>query len=266
MLVIVLLLGLTIGVFFGVRELAARRPGAAVLLQFDLSRVEAEKRGELWQGVLKAVGKRSGQLGGCRVSEVGPGKIRVRFPGKKAAEIAPAGAILTRRAILEFRLVHPEFAYLAKCPPAGGVPVGYEVATLAGVDATGRPEPRYFALKRIPEAGGDEIAEAYPAMDMYGHYEIRVRFTEAGGRHFAEVTGANVGRLLGIVLDGRLYSAPRINEHIGGGSAQITGAFTQREAIELSNLLGSPLPLEATFTVENEDGSLADIRTPPSAH
>jgi len=258
-LLIVLVLGMGVGVLFLLHEVAARRPGAAILLQFDLAPIATAQRAEVWERVQHTIGRRAGDLGGCRVSDAGPGQLRVRFAGRKAVEIAPAAAALTRRGQLEFRAVHPQFAGLAERPPAATVPPGYDVLSTQSQnqDTPGRPTRLYFAVRRGTEDGDTEIADAYPAMDQWGHYEIRVQFTEAGSRRFAELTGANVGRLLAIVLDGRLYSAPRVNERIAGGSAQITGTFTQREAIELSGILASPLPLPATFTLENEDGSLA---------
>ena len=60
------------------------------------------------------------------------------------------------------------------------------------------------------------------------------------------ITEANVGRLLAIVLDGKIQSAPRINEKIPGGEAQITGSFSPEEATELALVLRSgalPAPI-----------------------
>lgn len=56
---------------------------------------------------------------------------------------------------------------------------------------------------------------------------------------FADYTGANVGKRLAIVLDNKVYSAPSINERIGGGSGQISGAFTQEEARDVAVALRS---------------------------
>jgi preprotein translocase subunit SecD len=68
-----------------------------------------------------------------------------------------------------------------------------------------------------------------------------------GARIFEEITGANVQRRLAIVLDNTVYSAPVIQERIGGGRASITGSFDIKEARDLSIILRAgalPAPVE----------------------
>ena len=76
---------------------------------------------------------------------------------------------------------------------------------------------------------------------------VALRFTNEGGKIFEEFTGAHVGEVFGIFLDGQLISNPVINERIGGGSAIISGSFTPDEARELVrnlNFGALPLPIE----------------------
>ncbi len=95
------------------------------------------------------------------------------------------------------------------------------------------------------------ISNSFARPDLYGKYEIIMQFTDAGRKRFAEVTrdiaaeGQKTGRpgRLAIVLDGTLYSAPTVKEEIDSPSAQITGSFTDREAINLANVLNNPLDL-----------------------
>ncbi len=71
--------------------------------------------------------------------------------------------------------------------------------------------------------------------------------TSTGGKQFAELTSANVGRRLAIVLDGNLYSAPVIRERIPSGQAQITGSFTSETATDLAIVLRAgalPAPVQ----------------------
>jgi SecD/SecF fusion protein len=82
--------------------------------------------------------------------------------------------------------------------------------------------------------------------------EILLRFNSEGADKFAEITKANVGRMMAIVLDGVLYSAPRINEPITGGNASISGSFEIKEAFELANVLENPL--EAPVKIEEQRG------------
>ncbi|MCX8107302.1 MAG: protein translocase subunit SecD, partial [Verrucomicrobiae bacterium] len=83
-----------------------------------------------------------------------------------------------------------------------------------------------------------------------GAPKISLQFNREGASLFADITRENVGRLLAIVLDGELYSAPRINEPILGGSCEISGDFDLREAYELANVLQNPL--EAPVQLEEE--------------
>ncbi|MEE3104260.1 MAG: protein translocase subunit SecD, partial [Acidobacteriota bacterium] len=75
-----------------------------------------------------------------------------------------------------------------------------------------------------------------------------------GARKFGDVTGQNVGRQLAIILDGRVYSAPVINQRITD-EGQITGTFTQEEVADLSLVLRSgALPASLTYLEERTVG------------
>jgi SecD/SecF fusion protein len=188
------------------------------------------------------------------IRPVGENRIEVQLPGVSVKENPDVVDAVKKPARLDFRLVSPQFAALAEPPPLSAIPPGYEIMTNEDDDANGRPVTRYYAVKRIPEMTGEGVKDAYPGMDQMGGYEIRLQFNADGAKRFADVTGSNVGRLLGIVLDGKLYSAPRINDRIGGGSAQITGKFSQREAIELANVLNNPLDVPLTIKQQSEIG------------
>ena len=81
-----------------------------------------------------------------------------------------------------------------------------------------------------------ESAEAkYDGYD-YGAY-VAFNMTKSGTIKWAELTGNNVGRQIAIVLDGCVYSYPRVNERIVGGQCSICGNFTYEEAEDLANIL-----------------------------
>jgi preprotein translocase subunit SecD len=74
-----------------------------------------------------------------------------------------------------------------------------------------------------------------------------VDFNAAGARAFSELTDANVGKRLAIVLDGNIHSAPQIRERIPSGRAQITGGFSTDEATDLAIVLRAgalPAPVQ----------------------
>ncbi|CAI8047404.1 Protein translocase subunit SecD [Geodia barretti] len=75
--------------------------------------------------------------------------------------------------------------------------------------------------------------QAIPAFEIV----VSMSFDSQGSRKFGELTTNHVGELLAILLDGKVQSAPRINEPILGGNAQISGDFTFEEAQYLANIL-----------------------------
>ncbi|MEU2349981.1 protein translocase subunit SecD [Modestobacter sp. NPDC049651] len=83
-----------------------------------------------------------------------------------------------------------------------------------------------------------------------GEWIVTLDLNGKGSSAWATFTAANVGKAVGITLDGRVVSAPTINGAINGGSTEITGNFSQTEAQELANQLKyGALPL--TFSQAN---------------
>ena len=80
-----------------------------------------------------------------------------------------------------------------------------------------------------------------------GQPVVNLEFNKEGAKIFEELTQKNVGKILAIYIDNVLISAPRVQEKITGGRAQITGKFTVQEAKELANNLNAgalPVPIE----------------------
>ena len=108
-------------------------------------------------------------------------------------------------------------------------------------------------MEREAQMDGKEIDEAYPTMDQFGQREIILKFKPAGAAQFGKVTGDNVGRLLAIVLDGQLYSAPQIKVAITGGNASITGNFSREDAENVSNaLVSGSVPFSMTIQAQSD--------------
>ncbi|MGP1484584.1 MAG: protein translocase subunit SecD [Campylobacter sp.] len=97
-----------------------------------------------------------------------------------------------------------------------------------------------YVVKNIPVLDGAMLTDAKVAFDQKTNSPI-ISFTlnAQGARIFGDFTGNNVGKRLAIVLDGKVYSAPVINERIGGGSGQISGNFSVEEAHDLAIALRS---------------------------
>lgn len=84
---------------------------------------------------------------------------------------------------------------------------------------------------------GKELKNARVEYDSLGRPVVALEFNSEGTKLFDEATAANVGKQISMVLDGRVISAPRVNERISGGRAQISGRFSAEEARSLSIML-----------------------------
>jgi preprotein translocase subunit SecD len=103
---------------------------------------------------------------------------------------------------------------------------------------------------------GDRITDASQGFDPQGGAPVvNIRFDNPGSLSFGRATQTNVGKPFAIVLDNVVISAPRINEPILGGQAQISGGFTVESANELAiSLRSGRLPVELTVVEERTVG------------
>ena len=241
--------------------------GVAFTLEVDESALSADPENIREEKLTKAIEIISNRVNGLGVSEpiirpIGANRIEVQLPGVSTKDNPEIVSSLRKPARLDFKMVH---AFTA---PPQEAPLGYERMTLdieGRIGVEGYTEELY--VKTRPEMTGDGVADAYPTVDELGRFRIILKFTTAGNKQFADVTkaiaaeGQRSGRSgrLAIVLDGKLYSAPTVREEINGGSAEISGSFTQREAVDLSNVLNNPLDLPLSIKEQYEIGpSLAD--------
>ncbi len=217
----------------------------------SLAGESAPQRQEKLAKAIEIISARINSLGVAEpiVRPVGDNRIEVQLPSVSTKDNPEIVSNLKKPARLDFRLV-----FMGGTPdtiPADQAPPGYEAMTLEQEDARGTTRTEDLYVKRIPEMTGSALSEAYASMDEFGRFKILLRFNKEGGQRFAEVTRAiaeenrRTGQLgrLAIVLDGKLYSAPTVREEIPSGNAEITGSFTQREAVELANVLNNPLDL-----------------------
>lgn len=181
------------------------------------------------------------------ISPSGDRYISLKAPIVSKDEKDELQRLIQMSAKLTFRLVHKNnAAEIAKrhvnpkyCP------VGYEYMTYVDQRPGKAPVVREFFVKKRPEMGGKDINKAHVARDRMGNLIISLSFNSKGAKRFGEVTAANVGRQLAIVLDGKLYSAPNIQNAIRGGNAQITGSFSFEEARNIARALeGGSLPVK----------------------
>ena len=118
-----------------------------------------------------------------------------------------------------------------------------------------------YALKVTTTNGrapleGDVVTDAKDQFNnLTGQPEVSMTMNSEGARRWAALTKANVGKAVAIVLDGVVYSAPRVNQEIDGGESSISGNFTVEETKDLANTLKSGrMPAPAKIVQEEVVG------------
>ncbi|MCI6490944.1 MAG: protein translocase subunit SecDF [Prevotellaceae bacterium] len=116
------------------------------------------------------------------------------------------------------------------------------------------------ALKVTSSSGrapleGDVVVDAKDEFDNFGNPCVSMSMNNKGARLWAQLTKQNVGKAIAIVLDGVVYSAPRVNGEISGGNSQISGNFTIEDTKDLANTLKSGrMPAPARIVQEEVVG------------
>ena len=118
-----------------------------------------------------------------------------------------------------------------------------------------------YALKVTTTTGrapleGDVITDAKDQFDQVtGQPQVSMTMNTDGARRWAALTKANIDTAIAIVLDGVVYSAPRVNGEITGGQSSITGSFTIEDTKDLANTLKSGrMPAPARIVQEEVVG------------
>ncbi|MBQ7420901.1 MAG: protein translocase subunit SecDF [Prevotella sp.] len=102
---------------------------------------------------------------------------------------------------------------------------------------------------------GDVVTDAKDQFDNFGRPEVSMSMNGDGARAWAQLTKANIGKAIAIVLDGVVYSAPRVNGEISGGQSSISGSFTIEDTKDLANTLKSGrMPAPARIVQEEVVG------------
>jgi SecD/SecF fusion protein len=213
----------------------------------------------------KAIEIISARINSLGVSEplvraVGTNRIEVQLPGINTKNDPEILNEVKKPARLDFRQV---YAYATpETASPGEIPPGYEIKSYDHERPDGSQTAEEYFIKRIPEMTGDMIAYSTVQHDSYGKPLIGMRFTSAGRKRFAEVTrdiaasGDKSGHPgeLAVVLDGTVYSVATVKEEIDSDNAEITGSFTEREALNLANVLNNPLDLPLVMKTQFEVG------------
>ena len=114
-----------------------------------------------------------------------------------------------------------------------------------------------YAIRCVQRNGrapleGDVVVDAADTFDQYGRPCVTMSMNTDGARRWAQLTKANIGKAIAIVLDGYVYSAPMVSNEITGGRSEITGNFTIETTKDLANVLRSgKMPAPARIVQED---------------
>lgn len=168
------------------------------------------------------------------IQKQGADRIIVELPG--LADPTRVKNLLGQTAKMNFHILEPN----AISSNLRDVPPGAMLLEGSG-DAAGQ----MYVVRRRVEVSGERLVDSQPSFQD-GQPVVSFRFDTAGGRRFGQVTSANVGQRLAIVLDNKVISAPVLEGPIVGGSGIIRGGFTTEKAKDLALLLRAgalPAPL-----------------------
>jgi SecD/SecF fusion protein len=171
----------------------------------------------------------------------GENHIMIQLPGLSQANQDEARNNILKAAYLEFRLVHPNSDQLIA---QGIVEPGYEVLMLKikKPDGTFTFETNLVQKRLANGLTGKYIKRAYPNRDpVTGEAVIDFEFDSVGAEKFADFTENHINDRLAIVLDGTLFTAPRINQRIAGRGEISGGNMDIDQAITIANVLENPL-------------------------
>ncbi|HXJ82162.1 MAG TPA: protein translocase subunit SecD [Candidatus Methylomirabilis sp.] len=197
----------------------------------------AAQRDEAVRVGLETIRNRIDQFGVAEpsIQRQGDNRILVQLPGIQDPERAKA--LIGKTALLEFKLVDERAD--AEAVAKGTVPEGDEILYQRRADKeTGAERKIPYVVRKQTYLTGRDLSTARVSIDQNtSEPYVSVEFNAAGAKAFADLTDANVGKRLAIVLDGNVHSAPVIRERIPSGRAQITGGFTSQEATDLAIVL-----------------------------
>ncbi|QQS16458.1 MAG: protein translocase subunit SecD [Neisseriales bacterium] len=165
------------------------------------------------------------------VQQAGFDRIIVELPGIQ--DTAKAKDILGRTAILQVRMVDDDEAANREAI-TGNVPPGYELLD---------DGQRKILVSQDVELTGDNISDAQAGFDQNGAPAVHIRLDSRGAEIFRQVTAANIGQRMAMVLIEKnkteVVTAPVIRSEIGGGQVEISGHMNSAEANDIALLLRS---------------------------
>jgi preprotein translocase subunit SecD len=225
--------------------------GADVIFRLREGEITRIKESALSQA-LETIRNRIDQFGVAEplIQRQGEHEIVIQLPGIKDPQRAMN--LIGKTALLEFKLLDEENPMarelpLSISPENEGTFMAEYVSRVPPEDEilferieneeTGRVTKRPYLLKKKALMTGDVLTDARVSIGEFNEPYVSITLDSTGAKLFERITAENIQKRLAIILDNNVYSAPVIQDRIGGGRAQITGNFTTQEASDLAIVL-----------------------------
>ena len=239
------------------------KDGGAKSLVLQLRDGEAKRiKDSAINQALETIRNRIDQFGVAEplIQRQGLKEIVVQLPGVRDPKRAKE--LIKNTALLEFKMLDEDSKLAMELPqrvPRGKeaevieqfkakLPEGDEILFEKQQDKDSGRDLRFpYLVKKRVMLTGDVLSDARVSIGQFNEPYVSVNFDSKGAREFERITGDNIKKRMAIVLDNSVYSAPVIQDRIGGGRAQITGTFTMQEANDLAIVLRAgalPAPLK----------------------
>jgi preprotein translocase subunit SecD len=191
------------------------------------------------------------------IQKAGSDRILIQVPGASERDRQRIIDIIKRSAVLEFKIVKDtgaaEDVLLAKYGVKTPGELKSQNLMLIPGD-TGTENEKFFIATADSPVTGESLSDARITFDEFGRPAVGFSFKGEGASKFGALTEKNIGQRLAIVLDGKIKSAPTIQERITS-QGRITGNFTSEEAKDLALVLRSgALPVPVTVEQERTVG------------
>jgi preprotein translocase subunit SecD len=208
----------------------AMATGVHMVLKVDVEAEPAAARERIMAQTLEIVRLRLGNLGISTPKIARQGSDRIVADVSNYADSDELRRVLSSAHLLSFRRV--DDGVTQDDMRAGHVPPDVEIFPFRANKNKDAPSLAVYSEEVV---SGSRIVGAERSESVYlREPTVKVRFDDIGREQFAAFTRDNVGRRFAIVLDGKILSAPTIEEKATGGSGEIAGHFTEQDAQDLA--------------------------------
>ena len=234
-------------------DVRVSRDGADIVMVFTDDGI-ADQAAMAVEQSIEIIRRRVDELGTKEpsIARQGANRIVIQVPGESDPERLKA--VIGKTAKLTFQMVDDQ---VTAAEVEGGAALPPGAIILPYVEGRQGAE----VVRRRVDISGESLSDARLANDpQTGAPTVAIKFDSQGAKKFGQITTKGVNKRFAMVLDGKVLSAPNINEPILGGNAVISGGFTTEDANNLSIMLRNgalpaPLKVEEQRTVGAELGA-----------